>query len=215
MSLKRTNNSAADNIALIGITVLLILLVLAYIFSAGKVNYLSTDFYTKKKNLREKKKLIQSRYDRIQKILERKKAIKTKLDKIANVVLFSVRLILVLMILTICFWLVYYINISVIEIIEYIGGLVILLGLISFIIFGSPASFLSLWDYLGKKLKLLIYGKYIDLDKHIDSHNRELAELSVEKSEVEKELKEIKEAEIEIVKILNSTDSTSNQIEIA
>ncbi len=52
----------------------------------------------------------------------------------------------------------------------------------------------------------MIYGKYIDIDKHIDSQEKELAKIISDRSGIDKELKDIEEAENERKRIIEEKD---------
>ena len=68
----------------------------------------------------------------------------------------------------------------------------------------------TVWNYFEKKLTLMIYGKYIDIDKHIESHEKELQNITESKTSVDRELSDLVQAELEIKKILEETTGNNS-----
>ncbi len=72
---------------------------------------------------------------------------------------------------------------TLLELVEYFGLAAIIILLIGFVVIGSPANFFTIWNYFEKKLTLMIYGKYIDIDKHIELHEKELQKIDETKTD--------------------------------
>lgn len=190
----------------------LIILVLLYLLTFGKANFLSKGLDDEKLRLQEKRKLLENRYSRVQDVLNKKKELKTKLEKISRRVLFGVRLGLVMILFAIVSLVYFKTTVSLLDILEYLGLASLILLLTGFVINEIPATFLGLWKRLKKKLTLMIYGKYINIDQHIASHEQELQQMDKDKSKLGREMQEIHEAEKEIEKIIteNADDNKSN-----
>ncbi len=189
----------------------IIVLVLIYLLTLGKADFLSELNDDRKQDLSERKKLLDHRYNRVQGILDRKKALKKKLETICKRVLLGVRLALVLLLIGGIIITYSYYKFTLLDLAGYFGVAAIGILLIGFIIVGSPANFFTMWTFAEKKLTLKIYGKYIDIDQDIAGHEKQLKKITSDKMGVEKELKDITEAEAEIKKIIEDDNSDSTQ----
>ncbi len=185
-----------------GIILLLIVLVLLYLLTLGKADLLTENREERKRKLAEKKKLLEDRYNRVQNILNKKKGLKTKLETVCKRVLFGVRLSLAMLVVGgICISNLIF-SVSFLVIGEYIGLLTLGLLLVGFVFIGGPTDFFKIWSYFEKKLTLKIYGKYINIDKHIETHESELQQIITDKKAVENDLHGILRLDFEIENIL-------------
>lgn len=191
------------------IILLIILLVLVFVITWGKANFLGGDIDDEKKSLKERKLRLDTRYKKVQQVLDRKKSLKIKLETLCKRVLFGVRLGLVILLFLIIYILNLYWKFSFLDLVGYFGGAALAIFVLGFIFVGKSTTVFTLWRYFEQKLTLMIYGKYIDIDKHIESHEKELEKITTDKSEIDKELKEIEEAENEIKKIIEENNNNS------
>jgi hypothetical protein len=184
------------------IILVIILLVLLYMLSWGKADFLTEGGEARKLRLGEKKKILENRYKRVQEILSKKKTLKRKLETLCTKVLLGVRIGLTLLLIGIIYIAHLFFLFTLLELGEYFGLAAIVILIIGFVLIGSPTNFFSLWNYFEKKLILMIYGKYIDIDKHIEFHEKELQAIVQNKVQIDKESFELLQAELEIKKIL-------------
>jgi hypothetical protein len=193
-------NKKEDNNLILPITIIiLVAIVVLYLITLGKLNYLYSDVSTKKRNLKDRKQIIDSQFAKVENLLNKKKSLKDKLDKINNRVLMIARSFIVFIIIGTSILANQALRLSLLDIGSYLGLVFLFLALISFIRFGNPENVIDFWRYIEKKLTLKIYGKYINLENHFDRHEKQKESLSKENVELEKQLKEVEEIEKEIL----------------
>lgn len=215
---KKTKN---DHEALmwIGLVLLIIALILVYIFTLGKADFISNSTSNEakkanehKKKLEERIQILNIRYSKIQKILIRKSVLRESLEKICKSVFLGVRLMLAIIVTAMIFIAHKYYNADYKGIFEYFQMCIVLLCFIAFVLYGSPRNIISIWDHFIKKITLYIYGRYISLDQQILTHDDELKSISSEKEELQKELISVEE---EIQKVLTEpVDETAVIIDL-
>jgi chaperonin cofactor prefoldin len=191
------------------IILLIILLVLLFVITWGNANFLSGDIDDEKTSLKERKLRLDTRYKKVQQVLDRKKSLKIKLETLCKRVLFGVRVGLVVLLFIVIYVLNLYWKFSFLDMVGYFGGGALAIFVLGFIFVGKSTTIFTLWRYCEQKLTLMIYGKYIDIDKHIEWHEKELEKITTDKSEIDKELKEIEEAENEIRRIIEENNSNN------
>lgn len=182
------------------VILILIILVLLYLLTFGNADLLTANREERKRKLAENKKRLEDRYARVQSLLNRKKQLRIKLETVCRRVLFGVRLTLAVLLLGVLTVLHVYGSVSVLGLVECVGAGAFTLLLVGFVWIGGPTDFFKVWTYFEKKLTLKIYGKYIDIDKHIESHEKELQQIITDTATVDNELKLI---EVEVTEILS------------
>jgi Na+/H+ antiporter NhaC len=186
--------------------IILIVIVVLYLISLGKLNFLDSEVKNKKRNLEERKRIIDSQFAKIESLLSRKKSLKDKLDKINLRVLIVARTLVVFIIIGASILGNQVMKLSLLDIGSYLGLIFILLAFISFIRFGNPENVIEFWRYIEKKLTIKIYGKYINLENHFDRHEKQKESLLMENIELQKQLEEVEEIEREILFALLEED---------
>lgn len=212
------NKKDYESLMWIGFVLLLIALIVVYLFTIGKVNLLSSKDEEKSKENEHKEKLenririLDHRYKKVQKVLEKKQVLKGQLDTVSRYIFLGVRLVIVFIFIAVGLVAHIYLNAGFNEIVVYIQTGLVVICFLAFVIFGNPKNIIAMWSHLTKKLTLYIYGKYINLDRQIDSHNEELKNINSEKQNTEKELTELMQVEIEIQDVIAEFNSVSRSI---
>lgn len=214
----KENKRDYEELMWIGFVLLLIALIVVYLISAGKVNFLQSSNEEKhphderKKKLEERVKILDYQYERVQKILERKLTLKKELDHISKNIFIGVRLFLVFLLILFGLGAHVFLNANLRDLFNYLEIGIVVLCFFVFVLFGNPTNITSLWDHLTKKLTLYIYGRYINLDVQIASHNEDLKSISSEKQNTQKELTELIQMKIEIQDVLSELDNHADQM---
>lgn len=164
--------------ALIVLGVGLVIALLVYLFTIGKVDILDN-----KKNgpsMAEKKKAAIHNYNRLIKIIAEKEALKKKLNKSFNKVYFIVRLVLALFYVgsnaVTYIWIE---NLTIDDLINYNQIVLFSLLLLNFVANGSIANTTSIIRYFKRELEIRIYKQHININNEIDGHKKEVEELAV------------------------------------
>lgn len=197
------------------IGLLLVIAIVAYLISIGKINFVSSpnskhddDKDEFKKSLSERISLLNHRYEKVQKILTKKRDLKEKLNRVCNNIFLWVRISLVLLLIGVGIVIHALTGASFKDVVDYIQIFVLLICFLGFVRYGNPINILSIWSHVTKKLTLYVYGRYINLDLQIESHGSELEEIDIEKKEVQKRLMETTAIEKEIQEVLLESNKT-------
>lgn len=196
-----TESKYSNKILPVAIIILLVFVIL-YLVSLGKWNLLDDGLGERKKKLEDRKKLIDQQFIKIDKILEKKKSLKQKLDKINHNVLLGARLFIVLLFFVVSLVLKSIFQLSILDLTGYVGLLFLILTFLAFIVFGSPSNAIEFWNYIERKLTMKIYGKYINLENHFERHESEKLAINEESGFIQTQINEIKQAEAELLKVL-------------
>jgi chaperonin cofactor prefoldin len=183
--------------------VILLVIVLLYLLTLGKANFLGVDLADRRKNLEERKKIVDQQHNRVAAILDSKKQLKQKLDKINLRALLITRIAVVLLLFLLCMWAKFYFLLSVLDITGYVGLCLLAVTFLAFIVFGNPSKAIDFLSYIENKLTLMIYRKYINLERHFEKHEAQISNLTNEKTKLDDMLNEIRKSENELLSILN------------
>ncbi|MCG9879637.1 MAG: hypothetical protein MH472_03470 [Bacteroidia bacterium] len=203
-------NKKEDTNLILPITIIiLIVIVVLYLLTLGKLNFLDSELKNKRRSLEERKKIIDSQFEKIEELLNKKKQLKLKLDKINQRVLIAARASIVFIIIAISLFVNITFKLTLLDIGSYLGLLFFIVACIAFISFGNPEKGLEFWKYFEKKLTLKIYGKYLNLEHHFEKHKKQKESLLLANEEVKLLLKEVEEQEQLEQKILNTLKEQS------
>ena len=166
----------SDNEVLIVIIIIVILLL--YVISLGKID---GGLVSVPEEYKDSKDDAKRKHKRLTELLEKQQALKVKLEKKAKRAFLWVRIGLVLLWFSLMAALWYFNLITNLEdFLNYSEAGILLLITVNFLTFGTLTDLKEYINLLKTQTENWIFGKYVDIDERIESHEKELIKLNDE-----------------------------------
>jgi hypothetical protein len=155
----------------------LIVAIVVYIASLGRLNVTSHDG-AKRKELNDDKEKTRARHRKLLSLIQQKRNLADKLRRRFKLAYFFVRIGLVGIFVVYDVALYRFFKIKTLgEILNWNEAALIVVALSSFVTFGSFANVRGFVDGCKIRLENIVYGKYVDIEDQIDEHKQEDKEL--------------------------------------
>jgi len=177
--MKQKNKALNITLIVLGVILLIIVFAITLGKSTPKLTSKEKKPLEKKnrepKSIEQNKKLIQNRYQKIQQVISKKETLKIKLDRIYKRSVNGFKIALVLLILiynSIAYFLLELKNLG--DIVNWNEAAILVIGFALFLLYDSVKDLKETGNDFKMKIKIRIYGKYINIDKSIEKSKSEL-----------------------------------------
>ena len=158
------------------VLLLIVLLIIIYIITFGKVNIGNNMSFPNE--FKDTKEEAERKHKRLKSLVDKQETLKRKLNKRFKIAYFFVRLVFVGLWIGIIFvlWLFHVIS-SLSDILDWSEAILIFVVTINFLTFGNLKNIENYIHIIKTKIENWIYGKYIAIEKKIETNKSEIKEI--------------------------------------